>query len=379
MRRNIFHVIAAGGFLLGCFLLTIVPFGCASEDTRKTTEIYPGVYYTVIHRPAAPNYIHVVEIHRDRAVVGLQAIKAGRFLRATMPLSEALTGIEPLAAINGDFFSQEGAPSGAQISEGEPVKDGAESWYALGVAGKEIFIDRVHFTGQVFLNNEKSFTINGFNRPRQDKEIIYYNAYYGTSSGTNPYGVELVLRKPTNGMIVGNSAEYKLLDIDSTGNHSITDSTAVLSFHGDIYKNIIRDLRLGQSITISIESEPAHGSIPTLIGGFPLLVRKKQNMIASEVNRTSFYTDANARTAVGYSAESIFLVCVDGDQPNYSVGMSLDDLAELMIELGCEDALNLDGGGSTTMRIRGQLANRPSGGGLERNISNALVVMPLRQ
>lgn len=373
------HVIAVGGFLLGWLLLMAMPFGCASEDTRKTTEIYPGVYYTIIHRPAVPNYIHVVEIRRDRAAVGVHAIKTGRFLRATMPLAEALADVEALAAINGDFFSQEGTPSGAQVSDGEPVKDGPESWYALGIAGKEMFIDRVHFSGRVFLNDERSFSINGFNRPRQDKEIIYYNAYYGTSSGTNAYGVELVLRKPTGGAAVGDSAEYLLLDIDSTGNHLITDSTVVLSFHGDIHKNIIRDLRIGQTVTISIESQPSYGAISTLIGGYPLLVRKKQNMIASEINKTNFFTDANARTAVGYSDESIFLVCVDGDQPNYSVGMSLDDLAELMIELGCDDALNLDGGGSTTMRIRGQLANRPSGGGLERNISNALIVMPLRQ
>ena len=50
------------------------------------------------------------------------------------------------------------------------------------------------------------------------------------------------------------------------------------------------------------------------------------------------------RTAVGMNADSIFWVVVDGRQPELSVGVSLPELAALMMDLGCTDALNLDGG-----------------------------------
>jgi len=75
------------------------------------------------------------------------------------------------------------------------------------------------------------------------------------------------------------------------------------------------------------------------------------------------------RTAVGVDAEGkmLWLVVVDGRQAGYSEGMSLGELAALMKDLGCWDALNLDGGGSATMLLASQsekldLVNRPSAG-----------------
>ena len=66
-------------------------------------------------------------------------------------------------------------------------------------------------------------------------------------------------------------------------------------------------------------------------------------------------TEVHPRTAIGYSKNGkfIYLVVVDGRQPFYSQGMTLAELAKLMIDLGAHDAMNLDGGGSSTMVIRG--------------------------
>lgn len=68
------------------------------------------------------------------------------------------------------------------------------------------------------------------------------------------------------------------------------------------------------------------------------------------------------------------IVTVNGRQPGVSVGMTLEELAELMIELGAVDAMNLDGGGSTTMVIRDRVLNIPSDG-TERPVSNAIVII----
>ena len=64
---------------------------------------------------------------------------------------------------------------------------------------------------------------------------------------------------------------------------------------------------------------------------------------------------------------------VDGRQPGCSVGMTLAELASLMRELGCSDALNLDGGGSTTLWTRGAVVNRPSDG-QERAVADGLLL-----
>lgn len=86
------------------------------------------------------------------------------------------------------------------------------------------------------------------------------------------------------------------------------------------------------------------------------------------------------RTAAGVSADgrTLWLVAIDGRQPDWSVGMTLPELADLMIELGADDAINLDGGGSTSFWYRPDgksppLVNRPSDGAF-RPVANHLGV-----
>jgi len=84
--------------------------------------------------------------------------------------------------------------------------------------------------------------------------------------------------------------------------------------------------------------------------------------------------ERHPRTAVGRTAQGeLVVVVVDGRQ-DASRGLSLDELAELMLELGCESALNLDGGGSSALVVLGERLNRPVGGELEREVHSALAL-----
>jgi len=70
----------------------------------------------------------------------------------------------------------------------------------------------------------------------------------------------------------------------------------------------------------------------------------------------------------------LWLVAIDGRQPGYSVGMTFAELLALCDRLDLSDALNLDGGGSTTMVVRGGIVNRPSDATGPRPVSDAVVV-----
>ena len=70
------------------------------------------------------------------------------------------------------------------------------------------------------------------------------------------------------------------------------------------------------------------------------------------------------------------MATVDGRQPGYSVGLSDVEGAELMRSLGARDAVNLDGGGSATMVIRGRVVNSPSDDEGERPVADSLEVVP---
>ncbi len=115
-----------------------------------------------------------------------------------------------------------------------------------------------------------------------------------------------------------------------------------------------------------------------VIAGSDLLRQDGKDVVAPE---SSFANSRHPRTAVGLSDEgkTLLLVVVDGRSANRAVGMSLKELTALMRDLGCRDALNLDGGGSSELLLRDpdsgqlQVRNRPSDG-RERAVANVLGV-----
>jgi hypothetical protein len=91
----------------------------------------------------------------------------------------------------------------------------------------------------------------------------------------------------------------------------------------------------------------------------------------------SFVAARHPRTLAGVRADgTLLLVTVDGRRPGWSAGVTLHEAARVMRSLRARDALNLDGGGSTAMAVRGRTVNRPSDPSGERPVSDALVVLP---
>ena len=85
--------------------------------------------------------------------------------------------------------------------------------------------------------------------------------------------------------------------------------------------------------------------------------------------------EVNPRTAAGVTVEGdLVFVVVDGRQRE-SRGVSLVELADIMLELGSVEAVNLDGGGSSTLVVDGKLVNRPLGSQSERQVMSALLIL----
>ncbi|MBW6458077.1 MAG: phosphodiester glycosidase family protein, partial [FCB group bacterium] len=89
---------------------------------------------------------------------------------------------------------------------------------------------------------------------------------------------------------------------------------------------------------------------------------------------TSHCADRHPRTAIGFNQDStkVYFVVVDGRQAGYSVGMSLYEMAAFMKDIGIAHAVNLDGGGSSSMVVRNYVMNKPSDGS-ERSVSNGII------
>ena len=114
------------------------------------------------------------------------------------------------------------------------------------------------------------------------------------------------------------------------------------------------------------------------VGGFPDLIDGGQRVGDLEVRaRPSFAAARHPRSAIGYDSSQgqIWIVLVDGRQSPHSVGMTLPEIARLFESVGTDEAINLDGGGSSALILAGKPVNRPSDPTGERAVVNALALM----
>lgn len=136
----------------------------------------------------------------------------------------------------------------------------------------------------------------------------------------------------------------------------------------------------GDTLRLVHRFTPVGDGVRLLVGGRPVIVRRGRSLADTAGvfpgAPAAFAATRHPRTAVGLAANGtrVLLVTVDGRQER-SVGMSLAELAELMLQLGATEALNLDGGGSTTAVVKGRVVNSPSDANGERPVANAVLLV----
>lgn len=134
--------------------------------------------------------------------------------------------------------------------------------------------------------------------------------------------------------------------------------------------------RPGEPAPAPVEGELPVWSVHHAVSGGPRLLRDGHVDITvdQEVFFGSSIPNVHPRTAAGVTREGdLVLMVVDGRQSG-SRGVSLEELADLMLSAGATDAINLDGGGSSTMILGRQLVNLPTGGTFEREVASAIAV-----
>jgi exopolysaccharide biosynthesis protein len=142
----------------------------------------------------------------------------------------------------------------------------------------------------------------------------------------------------------------------------------------------LSQFRPGTTVRAILGLRPSHPTLRTVIGGWPRIVVNGKSVAHAadplEGTFPRFSAVRHPRTAIGFSRDSsrVFLVAVDGRRES-GVGMSLVELARLMLTLGAFEAINLDGGGSTTMVVDGGVVNSPSDKTGERPVGSALLVV----
>lgn len=354
-----------------------------SPDSKAVHEIS----YDNYRKPAGPWSIHVVRVPRKSILFQLRTMHAtGKALGLTPVTdqtnpSNAAPGI-PVAAINGDFYHREGPyagdPRGLQIVEGELISapTGGAS-FCVDLIGEPQMVTAVSRL-QVSWPDGSTSPI-GLNENRLANRITLYTPALGPSTHTTA-GRELVLERqgknPWLPLRPGRTYRARVREIRESGDTQILPETMVLSIGPGALKTVPA-IEPGAELIISALTEPALRGVKTAISGGPMLVRngKRARLKAPDSDSYEFSSmmERHPRSAVGWNEEHFFLVTVDGRQKGLSAGMTLDELAAYLIELGCQEAMNLDGGGSATLWYEGKVRNQPCDG-YEREVANSLIV-----
>jgi hypothetical protein len=137
---------------------------------------------------------------------------------------------------------------------------------------------------------------------------------------------------------------------------------------GKVWVDLVYDFRMGLSGGIDWKA------MTDSVGGGPRIIKDGQPYVTYQYERfDTSYTKRHPRTAIGTTAAGEVVLCVVEGRSPFSRGVTLDELATLMLGLDCRDAMNLDGGGSTTMVVEGAVVNRLSDGFM-RKVGNAVLL-----
>ena len=369
---------------------------CRSSIIPSTTEeLAPGVYHHSVTLAEGPWAIHVLEVDLPTAW------RDGIRLRTALARPAAVEGLErtsamaarvdAIAGVNGDGYTS-GSPArtlGLQISRGGLLaRPQRRSAFAVTADG-EPMVAVFRFEAGLVTASGQSLPISAFNRDPAADELTYYNRYAQARRDSVRAEIGFQLQSLGKDSVINDTLAARVLQVRRQSWPLKLAAGQWMVAAGAEFPEA-EAITAGDTVKLFCSLSPPRGKLEEAIGGGPRIVRDGRASIEfEEEGLTSEFAaliERNPRTAVGYSQDekTLFIVTVDGRQPGYSVGMSLPELAELMAHKlvnlsrarrNAHQALNLDGGGSTTMVVRREVVNRPSETTGERQVANALLLV----
>lgn len=405
-----------------------------SVDRVSTDTVAPGIIYRCMVDKRGPWVIHLVTVDvRSNRYAFDAARAAGAFFgreRVSAMASRLSRGDRvPIVGINADFFDlRTGEVENNHVVNGDWIKgtvhsdsphdafDNAHIQFAIDERGRPL-IDRFELRG-LAIAAKRTEPLVGINyRPARRDGLVLYTPWYGTATPTDTSGRLPPVARDSSGAPRsitelradsarrlsagaarhaaevsmrrlgrrGDTLLYRVIDrkAASGGGTSIPRFGAVLSATGHA-RELVEGLARSRGVVRIVARLGASEAPPrAVVGGWGRLVKDGANVGAlSDSLEGTFPRFSSARhprsaIAIAKDSSTVMFAVVDGRRP-WSVGMSLGELGDALIALGAWDAMNLDGGGSSTLWVNGSVVNYPSDAAGERAVGNALFVLRSR-
>jgi len=356
------------------------------EETQLSTNVFWSTAYSDLR---TENLITYTPNREVTPMVTYGDVLTDRNKVTTMAKTLEEQGLRVVAGINGDFYNVgNGLPIGIVVTEGR-LRSSDAGYYAIGfrddgtaVLGKPAVTVTADLGYSDADGSALTRKITGVNKARVSTGGIYlytydFNAKHTT--GNTEAGIDVVCDIVDGSLSIGGTMTLSVVRVlEASSATAIGPDQVVLSanLQSDVYSvDALRNIAEGSEITITASSASGQWEdVEYAIGALYALVQ--DGAVVSGLQAGSA-----PRTAVGQRADgTLIFYTIDGRKSGHSIGASMTQVAQRMIELGCVTALCLDGGGSTTLavtepdEVAAKAVNTPSDGG-ERSVSNQIFLV----
>ncbi len=356
------------------------------RETRLSTNVFWSTAYSDLRTENLITYRPGYDV-TPIVNAGSVLTERSRVTAAARELEDA--GYRVVAGINGDFYNvNNGLPIGIVVTEGL-LRSSDAGYYAIGfradgtaVLGKPgvTVTAGLGYSGED--GTEVQRRITGVNKARVSTGGIYLYTYdfnANHTTGNTESGIDVVCNIVEGRLSVGETVLLAVERVEETASATaIGPEQIVLSVNlkSDAYHvDALRNLPAGSLITVSAASaDERWNDVEYAVGSLYALVQ--DGAVVSGLQAGSA-----PRTAVGQTAGGdVIFYTIDGRRSGHSIGATMTQVGERLVELGCVTALCLDGGGSTAITVTqpDQLAaktvNRPSDGA-ERAVTNQIFLV----
>lgn len=352
--------------------------------SQKVTQLAPGIrkkYFDIDGAIGAQN-VFVIEYDGKTSNVGLKTELAKDQLVGLETTSSQANSVEQndsyhvVAGVNADYFDKQGQPIDLMMMDGSIVSTSQTPLNELAVLGVKAdgkaIIGAPQVAMNVSVNGQESYAINSVNRKRSANHLVLYTRDFNATTGTNELGTEVRV-KIDSGKLNGSETLVGtvLENVTGVGNAKLNKGEIILSGH-NFASQFLQKIQVGDQIAISTKFTPAEwNDVRESVSG-------RYHLVKNGVLQTIKVAGVAPRTAVGIKKDgSIFTTVIDG-RTTESKGLTLQNTAKLMQDLGAVYAMTFDGGGSSTVVTRElgdnkvTVQNKPSDGH-ERSVSNSLL------
>ena len=343
------------------------------EETQLSTNVFWSTAYSDLR---TENLITYSPNKTVTPIVTYGGVLTDRSSVADMANALEGEGYRVVAGINGDFYNvSTGLPIGLVITDGV-LRSSDAGYYAIGFRA-----DGTAVLGKpgVKVSADLGYAVDdgsgspvelirpviAVNKARTNSGVFLYTYDFNAkhTTGTTEAGVNVVCTVEQGQLAIGSTVTARVERVEETTVTSIQPDQIVLSANANAdayYTNALRNMSAGSEVTLTVSANAGWDDVEYAVGALYCLA--ENGAVVS-----GLAAGVNPRTAVGQKADgTLVFYTIDGRRSGYSIGASLTQVGQRLVELGCETVLCLDGGGSTNLAVTtpdstdASIINRPS-------------------